>query len=71
MYLKHKPVHSLLYELVSLGRILLELFLGHLRHALADSRLGLVEHILRDVDECDVVAGLSSDLLEAIIQKIK
>ena len=56
------PVHGLLDELVALGRVLLELLLGDLRHALADPRLRLVEHVLRDVDERDGVTCLSSDL---------
>ena len=56
------PIHGLLDELVALGRLLLELLLGDLRHALADPRLRLVEHVLRDVDERDGVTCLSSNL---------
>ena len=56
------PVHGLLDELVPLGRFLLELLLGDLRHALADPRLRLVEHLLRDVYERDGVTCLSPDL---------
>ena len=56
------PIHGLLDELFAFGRFLLELLLGDLRHALADPRLRLVEHVLGDVDERDVVACLSSDL---------
>ena len=56
------PIHGLLDELVALGRVLLELLLGDLRHALADPRLRLAEHVLGDVDERDGVTCLSSDL---------
>ena len=56
------PIHGFLDEIVALGRFLLELLFGDLRHALADPRLRLAEHVLGDVDERHVVTCLSPDL---------